>query len=169
MKKVLILAYDFPPYISVGGLRPYSWFKHFKAFDINPIVVTRQWNNKYANGFDYIAASKNTQTIIEKTEYGTIIKSPYFPNLANRILLKYGYNKYKIFRKIGSGFYELFQWCFFIGPKVQLYFAAREYLKTNRVDVIIATGEPYILFRYASVLSKKNNIPWIADYRDPWT
>ncbi|MDA3780596.1 MAG: hypothetical protein PF487_10325 [Bacteroidales bacterium] len=28
MKKVLILAYDFPPYVSVGGLRPYSWYKY---------------------------------------------------------------------------------------------------------------------------------------------
>jgi hypothetical protein len=25
MKKLLILAYDFPPYVSVGGMRPYNW------------------------------------------------------------------------------------------------------------------------------------------------
>lgn len=46
MKKVLILAYDFPPYVSVGGLRPYSWYKYFKEFGLYPIVVTRQWENK---------------------------------------------------------------------------------------------------------------------------
>ncbi len=34
MKKVLILAYDFPPYVSVGGLRPYSWYKYFKEFGL---------------------------------------------------------------------------------------------------------------------------------------
>jgi hypothetical protein len=39
MKKVLILAYDFPPYVSVGGLRPYSWCKCFHEFRIYPIVV----------------------------------------------------------------------------------------------------------------------------------
>jgi hypothetical protein len=41
-------------------------------------------------------------------------------------------------------------------------------MKHNKVDVIIATGEPFILFRYAHLLSKKYNTLWIADYRDGW-
>ena len=56
MKKVLILAYDFPPYVSVGGLRPYSWYKYFKEFGLYPVIVTRQWDNQYGNHLDYIAA-----------------------------------------------------------------------------------------------------------------
>ena len=48
-------------------------------------------------------------------------------------------------------------------------FIAVHYLKNNKVDAIIATGEPFVLFKYASALSRKHNIPWIADYRDPWT
>jgi hypothetical protein len=43
MKKVLILAYDFPPYVSVGGLRPHAWYNYLKEFGVEPIVVTRQW------------------------------------------------------------------------------------------------------------------------------
>ena len=84
MKKVLILAYDFPPYVSVGGLRPYSWYKYFKEFGLYPIVVTRQWSNKYGNHLDYIAPSETNETIIEETEYGKIIRTPYKPNLSNR-------------------------------------------------------------------------------------
>lgn len=168
-KKVLILAYDFPPYVSVGGLRPYSWYKYFGEFGIYPVVVTRQWENKYGNHLDYIAPSETNQTIIEQTEQGTIIRTPYKPNLANKILLKYGENKFKLIRRLITAFYELFQFIFFVGPKVQLYYVAKEYLKTNKVDVIIATGEPFVLFKYSSTLSKKFNIPWIADYRDPWT
>jgi len=30
-KKVLILAYDFPPYVSVGGMRPYNWYRYLKG------------------------------------------------------------------------------------------------------------------------------------------
>ena len=37
------------------------------------------------------------------------------------------------------------------------------------MEAIIATAEPFVLFHYAALLSKKHNIPWIADYRDPWT
>jgi hypothetical protein len=169
MKKLLILAYDFPPYVSVGGLRPYSWYKHLKEFGVYPVVVTRQWDNKFGNHLDYVAPSKTKKTEIEKTEYGTIIRTPYKPNLANKILLKYGENKFRLIRKSISAFYELTQWFFYVGPKKQLLIEADNYLKDNSVDAIIATGDPFVLFKYASKLSAKYNIPWIADYRDAWT
>ncbi|MCC5924652.1 MAG: hypothetical protein JJT77_12780, partial [Crocinitomicaceae bacterium] len=143
MKKVLILAYDFPPYVSVGGLRPYNWFKYFKQFDIEPVVVTRQWENKYGNELDYIAPSASKKVEIEKNEYGTIIRAPYFPNLANRLMLKYGDKKFRLIRKIISAYFELFQFVLPVGPKRTVYLAAKEYLKNNKVDVVIATGEPF--------------------------
>lgn len=169
MKQLLILAYDFPPYVSVGGLRPYSWYKYLKEYGVYPIVVTRQWENDFGDERDYIAPSKSKETIVEETEFGTIIRTPYKPNLANRIMLKYGKNRFSLARKAISAFYEFAQFIFNVGPKSGLYHGAKEYLKQHKVDAIIATGEPFVLFRYASKLSKTNGIPWIADYRDPWT
>lgn len=169
MKKLLILAYDFPPYVSVGGLRPYNWFRYLKEFGIEPIVVTRQWSNEYGNHLDYIAPGSSDKTLIEKNELGTIIRTPYHPNLSNRLLLKYGDKKFKLLRKGVSGFYEFAQFLYPVGPKSEIYAAARDYLKENNVDAIIATGDPFILFKYADQLSKEFKIPWIADYRDPWS
>ncbi len=169
MKKVLILAYDFPPYVSVGGLRPYNWYQYLKEFNIEPIVVTRQWDNKYGNELDYIAPGKSNKEIIEETNFGTIIQSPYFPNLANKILLKYGANKFVFIRKLISAIFEIIQYVWIVGPKKELYKSANNYLQKNKVDYIIATGDPFVLFFYAKKLSKKYNIPWIADYRDPWS
>ncbi len=169
MKKLLILAYDFPPYVSVGGLRPYAWYRYLKEYGVEPVVVTRQWGNKYGSELDYIAPGESNETIVETTEYGTIIRTPYKPNLANRIMLKYGRNKFALIRKIVTAWYEVMQFLFFVGPKVGLYRGAKEYLKQNKVDAIIATGEPFVLFKYASALSKKYGIPWMADYRDPWS
>lgn len=169
MKKVLILAYDFPPYVSVGGLRPYSWYKYFKEFGLYPIVVTRQWENKYGNQLDYIAPSECNKTIIEEAEFGTIIRTPYKPNLSNRLLIKYGEKRFRLLRKIITAYYEFMQFVFFVGPKSGLFFGAKEYIKANKVDYIIATGEPFVLFKYASSLSATFKIPWIADYRDPWS
>ncbi len=168
MKKVLILAYDFPPYVSVGGLRPYAWYKYLHEYEVYPIVVTRQWDNKYKNHLDYIAPSGSREIIIEESEIGTILRTPYIPNKANKIMLKYGDAKYRFFRKSISAFYEFTQWIWNIGPKSELYHSAKEYLKINKADVIIATGDPFILFKYASKLSREFNIPWIADYRDTW-
>ena len=169
MKKVLILAYDFPPYVSVGGLRPYSWYKHFYEFGIYPIVVTRQWGNSYGNHLDYIAPGESKETLIEASETGTIIRTPYQPNWANRLMLKYGESNYRLLRKAITAWYELMQFLFFVGPKAGLYQGAKAYLKTHEVDAIIATGEPFVLFKYAAKLSQQQAVPWIADYRDPWT
>lgn len=169
MKKVLILAYDFPPYVSVGGLRPYNWYQYLKDFDVEPIVVTRQWENKFGSEVDYVSAGSSNQTIIENTIYGTILKSPYFPNLANKIFSKYGNNEYVFIRRLITLFYEIFQYLFIVGPKKEIYKTADSYLQKNTIDCIIATGDPFVLFYYAKLLSKKYNVPWIADYRDPWT
>lgn len=169
MRKLLILAFDFPPYVSVGGLRPYNWYRYLKEFGIEPIVVTRQWANKHGNHLDYIEAGTSDETLVEVSEFGTILRSPYHPNLSNRLLLKHGEKKYSVLRKGITAFYEFAQFLYPFGPKVEIYVTAREYLKKNKVDAIIATGDPFILFKYASQLSKEFNIPWIADYRDPWS
>jgi len=169
MIRVLILAYDFPPYVSVGGLRPYSWVKYLPEFDVYPIVITRQWNNTHGNHLDYIESGGFDEKVIEKSETSTIIRTPYVPNFSNRLLLKHGENKYKFLRKFISAYYEFAQFFFKIGPKSQLYFAADDYLQKNKVDYIIACADPFILFDYASKLSVKFRIPWIADYRDPWS
>lgn len=168
MKKLLILAYDFPPYVSVGGLRPYNWYRYLKEFGVEPIVVTRQWSNAHGNHLDYIAAGESDQTVVEQTAFGTILKTPYTPNFANRLLLKHGEKKYALARKSVSAYYEFAQFLKPVGPKAELYRAAREYLQNNKVDAIIATGDPFVLFSYASKLSEEFGIPWIADYRDTW-
>jgi len=169
LTKVIILAYDFPPYVSVGGLRPYAWFKYLKKFDVYPIVITRQWQNKYGNELDYISEGNSNTIIHEKFENGEIIRTPYKPNLSNKLLLKYGPNRFKIIRKIISGYYEFTQFLIKNGPKKNLYYAAEKCMTDEDIHTIIATGDPFILFQYAQKLSKKFNVPWIADYRDPWS
>ena len=168
MKKLLILAYDFPPYVSVGGLRPYNWHQYLKEFGVEPIVITRQWANTHGNHLDYISPGISPLVIEEKSDRGTIYRTPYHPNLSNRLLLKYGDSRYKFLRKLISGYYEFAQFLFPIGPKSGLYDHARKYLKENEIDAIVATGDPFVLFSYASKLSKEFDIPWIADYRDTW-
>ncbi|TVR79785.1 MAG: hypothetical protein EA412_05695 [Chitinophagaceae bacterium] len=169
MKKVLILAYDFPPYVSVGGLRPFSWFNYLSENGLYPVVVTRQWSNKHGNYLDYVSPGFSKEVVVEESNTGTILRSPYKPNLANRLLLKYGEKRFNFLRKLVTLYYELIQFLFFTGTKSKLFYAADSYLKKNKVDLIIATGTPHILFKYASKLSSNYDIPWVADYRDPWS
>jgi glycosyltransferase involved in cell wall biosynthesis len=55
---------------------------------------------------------------------------------------------------------------FWINPSVNYL---GKYLKANPVDLIISTGPPHSMHIIALGLKKKFNIPWIADFRDPWT
>lgn len=169
MIRVLILAYDFPPYVSVGGLRPYHWYKNFRKFGLDPVVVTRQWGNTFGSALDYVAPGVSEQVLMEETEFGKVLYCPYHPSLSHRLLLKYGDTRFKMVRKCLSGFYEILQYLLPIGTKRELYIAAFDYLSKNKVDVIIATGEPFVLFHYAKRLSKRFKVPWVADYRDPWS
>lgn len=165
---VLILAHDFPPYVSVGGLRPYSWMKYLPAYDIHPVIVTRNWNDEQTDPNSFIRPS-TIQTVeqLNEEEY-TLIKTPFRPNFAHRLLLKKGPLHYRILRQFYSLMIELLQFFLPVGTKRPIYCAAKNYLKTHKVDMIIATGEPFVLFHYAKKLSTEFDVPWIADYRDPW-
>lgn len=170
MRRILILAYDFPPYNSIGAKRPFSWFNDLINYDYYPIVVTRHWSDNIQNPDDYVKPSTIQQVEKESHSYGEIIRTPFKPNFRDSLLLKHGLKKHRLFRKCLTFFYSFFEYIHFIFDSRKLiYKESDKILKTDKIDIIIATGEPFILFKYASILSKKYNVPWVADYRDGWT
>lgn len=169
MRKVLILAYDFPPLNSIGAQRPYSWFKYFNEFDIYPIVVTRLWDVEINSPIGFHKPSIGRITVMNSDENGTIIQTPFNPNLRDRLITKSGVFA-RLLRKLLSLLQVFTEHHFSIfSNKNEIYDEALKYLKSNPVDLIIASGEPFVLFSYAKRLSNEFNIPWVADYRDGWS
>ena len=169
MKKALILAYDFPPFNSIGAQRPDSWHKYFREFGIESVVVTRHWDRAIKGPNDCNLPSIKTTVSEQKTDAGTIIRAPFFPSLRDR-LISNSFLPVILFRKVLSVWQLLTE--HFIKSsdnKRPIFDAAKEYLKKNEVDIILACGEPFVLFRYASELSKEFKIPWAGDYRDGWS
>lgn len=167
--KTLILAYDFPPFNSVGGLRPKSWERDFSINGVFPIVVTRNWNIVHGDERDYIEQSAKSEVEFEENATSLIIKTPFKPSLSNKILAKYGDSRFKLFRKVLTLILEILQFFIPVGGKKNLYLEAKKYLSSNKVDLILVTGEPFVLFYYAYWLGKKFNLPFVLDYRDPWS
>jgi hypothetical protein len=168
--KVLVLAYDFPPLISVGGLRPYSWFKYLPENGISVIVVTRQWNDTISSPADYVRPTSVTSSEKFDDSGNEIIRTSFQPNLRDRLLLKFGFARYILFRKFLTFIYSFFEYLFFaFDSKAGIYSEALKAIEQLKPDFIIASAEPFILFKYAHKLSAKYQIPWIADYRDGWT
>jgi len=55
---------------------------------------------------------------------------------------------------------------YWVKPSVQFL---KEYLKSNNVDAIVTSGPPHSMHLIALKLRKTIDIPWLADFRDPWT
>ena len=56
--------------------------------------------------------------------------------------------------------------CWWVKPSVRFL---KSYLKEHPVDAMISTGPPHSMHLIAKALHNKFNIPWVADFRDPWT
>ena len=167
MKKVLIICYDFPPLPSVGAQRPHSWFKLFPSHNIYPVVITRKWKDNISNISEYFKKDEGDNQINE-THTSLLIRLPYKGRLKHKLFNTH--NILKLFlRKIITVVEHVFRWYI---PSLDetdfLYQYANDYLKTNSVDLILVTGQPFTLFKYAYKLSKQYNIPYVIDYRDGW-
>jgi hypothetical protein len=55
---------------------------------------------------------------------------------------------------------------FWIKPSVRFL---KEFLKTQKVDAIVSTGPPHSTHLIAFKLKQELGLPWLADFRDPWT
>ena len=53
-----------------------------------------------------------------------------------------------------------------VGPSVRFL---KRYLKEHPVDVIVTTTPPQSMHLIGQRLHKATGIPWVADFRDPWT
>ena len=163
-KKILILCNDFPPINSIGADRPYSWYLYFKEYGLYPVIITKNWktdgNDSIPLIYDY--------TSYEVTELGEIIRVKNINTPSIIFQKKFG-NKFKIIRKFFSFIEIIFGYFLpWFDKHNSIYKEAVKYLEKNKVDVILTTGEPFILFQYGQKLKKHFGINWIADYRDGW-
>lgn len=169
MKRILILCYDFPPLPSIGAQRPASFLRHLPKYGFHTVVITRKWKENITTHNEYFEADGGKEEVTE-TAQSTLIRLPEKQSLKNRLIAKHGINNYVLLRKLITFTEVFFKWLFpAADDKYYICERANEYLQKNTVDFILATGEPFILFKHAYSLSKKFNIPLILDYRDGWT
>ena len=56
--------------------------------------------------------------------------------------------------------------CLWISPSVKFL---KKYLEEHPVDLIVSTGPPQSMHLIGRRLALETGLPWIADFRDPWT
>ena len=175
MKRVLIITYYWPP---SGGSGVQRWLKMSKYLPENgwqPVIYT-------AEDAEYPVEDKSLEKdVAPETEViRRPIVEPYsfykrFLGLKKGEKVKAGFInegatksswKENISLWIRGNFFipDARRW--WIKPSVRYL---KNYLKEHPVDAIISTGPPHSMHLIAKALHEKLNIPWVADFRDPWT
>ena len=172
MKRVLIISYYWPPAGGISVIRPLKLAKYLKIQGWIPIICTAK-NPHYP-----FEDSTSINIIEEGTE---VLKVPIFePYGIYKVLTSQNKSaladviqnapKHSLLHQISvwirGNFFIPDARCFWIGPVIKKISA---YILENQVDAIITTGPPHSVNRIGALLKKKFNLPWIADFQDPWT
>lgn len=164
------MVYNFPPYIRAGSMRTWGWLDNFSD-DFEFVVITRKWeNNKIYNISNYYDEDEigiEQETI---SEYKNIIRVPNKHNWYFK--LKFSSFSKKISLPRLFTFTELlFRWLpfSFYENERGLYKEARKYIANNTIDILLSSGEPFVLFKYCYLLKKEFNVKIALDYRDGWS
>ncbi|MFA3783650.1 glycosyl transferase family 1 [Melioribacteraceae bacterium 4301-Me] len=173
MKKVLIITYYWPPAGGIGVHRCLKFAKYLREFGWEPIICTAE-NPEYPvldeSNFKDVPAG----IIVLKTR----IWEPYnlFKFITGKKKEERIHNvfleeeKHTIAHKVGiwirGNIFIPDARKFWIKPTAKFLI---NYLKENHVDVLFTNGPPHTNHMIAYKIKRKLNIPWHADFQDPWT
>ena len=156
MKRVLFIAYNFPPLAGGGTFRSLKFVKYLPEFGWLPTVITTNTKNYWAYDEELLKEVPAEVKIIRAPEI-----DPFYLQV---ILSKIGLSK--LYQKIREHLLipdEKIGWIPFAYQK------AVQELKKQKYDLIFSTSPTPCAHIIALKLKRKFGIPWIADYRDHWT
>jgi glycosyltransferase involved in cell wall biosynthesis len=173
LKRVLIISYYWPPAGGISVIRPLKLAKYIGQLGWEPVICTAE--NPHYPFIDENAINDIPEgleiikvPIIEPYEFykrltGQNQKSALADVIQNAPKRSFLHN---LSVWVRGNFFIPDARCLWIKPVVNELI---EYLKDNPVDAIITTGPPHSVNRIGYLLNKKINLPWLADFQDPWT
>ncbi|MBV6473793.1 MAG: hypothetical protein JPMHGGIA_02088 [Saprospiraceae bacterium] len=171
-KRVLVISYYWPPSGGSGVQRWLHFVRYLRAYGWEPVVYTVE-NGEYPYLDPGLAALVPEGVEIIRRR----IWEPY--SWFRRMRGRGGHIDPTVLGSGGAGGWRqaLAIWvrgnllipdprCFWIGPSVR---TLQFYLKAHPVDAIVSTGPPHSMHLIGLKLHAATGIPWLADFRDPWT
>lgn len=175
MKRVLIISYYWPPTGGSGVQRWVKFAKYLPELGWQPVIYTPENPEQLA-----VDTSLEAEIPAEAEVVKTHITEPY--ELYKKFLRRSGHSKEavevnpvnaqnKTFAQkaamwVRGNFFRPDPRCLWIRPSVKFL---KRYLKEHPVDLIVSTGPPQSMHIIGMKLSRETGLPWIADFRDPWT
>lgn len=174
MKRVLIISYYWPPN---GGAGVYRWLKMSKylpEFGWQPVVYTPENPEVVA---DDPGLLKDVGAEVEVVKRPITEPFSLYKRFTGRAQSERVQTAFLSEKRAGGWKEDLALWVrsnFFI-PDARVWWVEpsirylKEYVKQQPVDAIISTGPPHSMHLIARGLKRATGLPWIADFRDPWT
>lgn len=175
MKKLLVVAYYFPPSGGPGVQRVLKHIKYLPEFGWEPYVLTVS-NGQFPARDESLLEQIPDDMTVERTHI-------YEPYDLYRILTgrKKGtaidvnvIKKESQKRSFKENVAEFIRATFFIpdarvGWLLTAVEAGRRIIGQHGIDAIYSSSPPYTCSLIAKKLKMKTGLPWIAGFRDPWT
>lgn len=171
----MIIASDFPPVGGVSTQRTLKFVKYLHCFGWNPIVLTVK-SNRYTKIFMSVDTSLCSE--IPKNAKIYAVNSYYWlwPLLPLLYAVEKELEGNKFYKFLGA--MRIYMFIIWIlrrtvpEPLVVWYpFAIRNghnIIKRHDIHMLYSTSPNPIAHLIAMKLATKYNIPWVADFRDPW-
>lgn len=174
MRRVLVISYYWPPSGGSGVQRWVKFAKYLPQEGWEPVIYAPE-NPEYPI-YDYTMGAELPENL-------EVIKRPIAEPYAlyRRLMGKGASTDMKVVTEISSGRKTFKQrlslWIranvFVPDPRVGWVRPSvkflKKYLKEHPVDAIVTTGPPQSMHLIGLRLHKATGIPWIPDFRDPWT
>jgi len=173
MKKVLIIAFYWPPSSGSGVQRWLKFSKYLPENNWQPIIVTPALSYYYQEDASY------KDDIHEKT------KVVHIPQRKRKSLFYWLFKTLNKDRKQGipttkkgSNFLNkslIWIRVNLVIPDLKVFWildSKKEILQLvehEKPDAIVTTGPPHSIHFAGNYIRKSFNLPWIADFRDPWS
>jgi len=172
-KKILIITYYWPPAGGPGVQRWLKFAKYLPESGWNPVIYTPE-NPSYPLLDESLLKDIPQNLEIIKTK----IWEPYqLAEKLNKSNKKFKAGQFDVGKNqswksrlsiwVRGNFFIPDARVFWVKPSIKFL---EQYLKENKIDVVVTSGPPHSLHMIGLGLKKKfPNLKWIADFRDPWT
>ena len=172
MKKVLVITYYWPPSGGSGVQRWVKFAKYLPAEGWTPVIYTPENPEMQSEDRSLGADVPPEAEIVRRpiTEIYSLYRaltgrkaSAAEVNVVNRQPKNW---KQRLVMWIRGNAFIPDPRISWVRPSVR--FLTR-WLKEHPVDVIVSTGPPHSMHLIALKVARATGIPWVADFRDPWT
>lgn len=178
-RTVLIVAHPFPPIGGGAVQRVAKFVKYLPEFGWEPVVLTLAWSFSESCIHMYDQSLLDEITARDVPIYRVSYQGPAkvyraFRNLCRRKLVKNSgeHGSGKVFS--GNSKVERFLRSFYIPNTLvesipALFRCGREVFASRGSNMIFSTSPETVCHLVTRRLKRHTRLPWVADFRDPWT